>query len=76
MVSAMRDLIEAYEKGRPTRSTARDALRALEIITAIVRSHDRGGARIDWPLDRAAATASEGQLGFDASTLEWGTGPR
>jgi len=76
MALAMRDLIEAYEEGRPTRSTARDALRALEIITAIVRSHDGGGARIDWPLDRAAATASEGQLGFDASTLEWGTGQR
>jgi predicted dehydrogenase len=71
IVFAMRDLIEAYEEGRPTRSTARDALRVLEIITAIVRSQDQGGARIEWPLDRAAATASEGKLGFDARTLEW-----
>jgi predicted dehydrogenase len=68
---AMRDLIEAYEEGRPTRSTVRDALRALEIITAIVRSHDRGGARVDWPLDRADMTPSEGKLGLDASTLKW-----
>jgi predicted dehydrogenase len=71
MVYAMRDLIAACEEGRPTRSTARDALRALEAITAIVRSHDLGGARVDWPLDRAAATASEGKLGFDPRTLEW-----
>jgi predicted dehydrogenase len=71
---AMRDLIEAYEEGRPTRSTARDALRVLEIITAIVRSHDGGGARVDWPLDRDARTASEGKLGFDPRTLEWQKG--
>lgn len=74
MANAMRDLIEAYEEGRPTRSTARDALRALEIITAVIRSHDRGGARIDWPLDRADTTPSEGKLGFDASTLAWRKG--
>jgi predicted dehydrogenase len=71
MVFAMQDLIEAYEAGRPTRSTVRDAMRVLEIITAIIRSHDGGGARIDWPLDRAAMTASEGKLGYDASTLQW-----
>jgi predicted dehydrogenase len=69
--SAARDLIGAYEEGRPTRSTIRDALRGLEVITAIVRSHDGGGARIDWPLDPAAATPSEGQLGLDARTLQW-----
>jgi predicted dehydrogenase len=83
IVHAMADLIDAYEAGRasasahprvdcqPPRSTVRDALRVLEIITAVVRSHDGGGTRIDWPLDRAAATASEGTLGFDASTLRW-----
>ena len=71
MVFAMRDLIDAYEEGRPTRSTVRDALRVLEIITAILRSHDQGGARVTWPLDRAATTVSEGKLGFDASTLQW-----
>jgi predicted dehydrogenase len=68
---AMEDLIAAYEAGRPTRSTVHDALRVLEIITAIVRSRDLGGARIDWPLDRAATSTSEGTLGFDAHTLEW-----
>lgn len=71
MNHAMRDLIEAYEEGRETRCTARDGLRALEVITVIVRSHDQGGSRITWPLDRAATTPSEGKLGLDASTLEW-----
>jgi hypothetical protein len=70
-VHAMEDLIAAYEEGRPTRSTVRDALRTLEVITAIVRSHDGGGARIEWPLDRAAVTPSETTLGLDARTLEW-----
>jgi predicted dehydrogenase len=70
-VYAMEDLIAAYEEGRPTRSTVHDALRTLEVVTAIVRSHDRGGARIDWPLDRAAVTPSETTLGRDARTLEW-----
>jgi predicted dehydrogenase len=71
VIHAMRDLIEAYEQGRPTRSTVRDAMRTLEIMTAIIRSHDLGGARIDWPLDRANPTASEGKLGRDKRTLEW-----
>jgi len=71
MTHAMRDLISAYEEGRPTRSTVRDALRVLEIITAMLRSDDNDGARIDWPLDRAATTASEGKLGFNAATLQW-----
>jgi predicted dehydrogenase len=71
MTFAMQDLIAAYEEGRPTRSTVRDALRVLEIITAILRSHDQGGARVAWPLDRTATTASEGRLGLDASTLQW-----
>lgn len=70
-VYALEDLIAAYEEGRPTRSTVQDALRTLEVITAIVRSHDGGGARIDWPLDRAAVTPSETTLGRDARTLEW-----
>jgi predicted dehydrogenase len=74
MIYAMRDLIEAYEQGQPTRSTARDALRVLEIITAFIRSHDQSGARVEWPLDRGGATASEGKLGFDASTLQWRQG--
>lgn len=71
MVFAMRDLIAAYEEGRPTRSTVRDALRVLEIMTAMIRSSDNDGARITWPLDRATASASEGKRGYDASTLQW-----
>jgi predicted dehydrogenase len=71
MAYAIRDLIAAYEENRATRSTASEALRALEVITAIIRSHDRTGGRIEWPLDRTAVTPSEGKLGLDARTLEW-----
>lgn len=70
-VLALRDLIDAYEQGRPTRSTVYDGLRALEVITALVRSHDLGGARVSWPLDRATTTPSETTLGLDARTLKW-----
>lgn len=49
-VAGVRDLIKAMENGRESFSSGSDGKKALEIILAIYRSAERGGVRIDLPL--------------------------
>jgi predicted dehydrogenase len=52
MLAAVEELVELIENGGESISSGREALRGLEIMTAIMRSQAQGAAKVHWPLAR------------------------
>jgi predicted dehydrogenase len=49
-LAALAELIDALETGRPLVSDGREARKSLEIMLAMLRSHQLGNVRVDLPL--------------------------
>ena len=52
MLSSIDDLIQRHEGGTETFANARTGLLAVEIITAMRRSHETGQSKLCFPIDR------------------------
>lgn len=53
--AAVAELVDALESGRPLVSTAREARKTVEIMLAMLKSHQMGNVRVDLPLGQAVS---------------------
>jgi hypothetical protein len=60
--AAIGELIQALEQGGDP-VTPREARKAVELILAILRSHQRGGTRVQLPLAENLSPAEERETG-------------